>query len=414
MKIKTGCGITPVLSNWLYTDGCKFVLAVADVNTEPYARSLLAGLSCKTGLFVYPCAQLVPDEKAVGQLLLAADGAYDALLAVGSGTINDLVRYVSCRLGIPFYTAATAASMDGYTSKAAPVTVNGLKITYNAHAPKGVIGDTDIIEAAPPRMTAAGFGDMMGKFTSVLDWELESHIGDAGDFNPALAAEMLQIASTCRTDTQAGDILNALLSSGLVMERAGHTKPASGSEHHLSHFWEMMGLLRSQQSAQAAAPVHPPLHGEKVGAAVLISLRLYRILSQLNIDWHEAYRTAAEFDTMVWRQNIRRIYGPAADGVIDLWRDESPASRKAALKQIQNNWPLILSVLRKAENPGLIEKDLKRMGCPAAPREIGISRGDIKNGLLYAHWLRKRFTIWRLADLLGLLPGYAEEIANES
>ena len=49
------------------------------------------------------------------------------LLAVGSGTLNDVTKYVSARTGIPYVIAATAPSMDGYASTVAPTILDGFK-----------------------------------------------------------------------------------------------------------------------------------------------------------------------------------------------------------------------------------------------------------------------------------------------
>ena len=60
----------------------------------------------------------------------------DALVAVGSGTINDLCKYAAAKDGKPYVVFATAPSMNGYTSMNAAITVDGHKKTLPAATPR--------------------------------------------------------------------------------------------------------------------------------------------------------------------------------------------------------------------------------------------------------------------------------------
>lgn len=94
------------------------------------------------------------------------------MIAVGSGSINDSVKYVSSRLKVPYVIVCTAPSMDGYVSDGAPLIVDGFKISYPARLAYGVVGDTDIMKDAPMDLIRAGFGDVVGKITALADWDL--------------------------------------------------------------------------------------------------------------------------------------------------------------------------------------------------------------------------------------------------
>ena len=74
------------------------------------------------------------DATTVANLRHACADA-DALVAVGSGTINDLCKYAAAQDGKPYAVFATAPSMNGYTSKNAAITVDGHKKTLPAGAP---------------------------------------------------------------------------------------------------------------------------------------------------------------------------------------------------------------------------------------------------------------------------------------
>jgi len=382
------------LVGWLQEAGYTRLLTVADTNTAIFAKSEnLLTLSPTPGN-----PDLVPDETALGRIFVAAADA-QAIVAVGSGTICDLVRYVSFRLGLPYYVVATAASMDGYTSSVAPLTVDGFKQTFVTAAPVGVIVDPAIYTTAPARLTAAGFSDMMGKFTSVVDWEMEGLLfPENDDFCLASANEMRKTAEDCYIS---GDVMSALIISGLIMQKVGNSKPASGSEHHLSHFWEMKALSEGKL---------PALHGAKVGVATLAVLQATEWLLDEEINWARA----DDFDVHEWKNEMQNSFGPTANDILPLWADENPATRGALLERIKNHWAELRKIL--SQNIGLrskLEKSIASMDGPTTPAKIGVDRQEFFTGILYANRLRRRFTVWRLLDLLGLLPQYAQKLTDQ-
>src|SRR5688572_3263745 len=67
------------------------------------------------------------DTATVAQLTAALATPIDAIVAVGSGTINDLCKMAAVARGCPQLVFATAPSMNGYTSLSASVTEAGVK-----------------------------------------------------------------------------------------------------------------------------------------------------------------------------------------------------------------------------------------------------------------------------------------------
>ena len=112
------------------------------------------------------------DEATVGELLINLPDECDLMVAVGTGAINDMTRYFSFRMHRPFFTAATAAPMDGFASSLAVLNINHLKTSVDAQPPTAIIGDTEILKQAPYPMIAAGLGDLLGKATCLCDWKL--------------------------------------------------------------------------------------------------------------------------------------------------------------------------------------------------------------------------------------------------
>ena len=129
--------------------GYKKPFLVADVNTWAAAGALaaekldVAGISYKK--YIFNEKELIPDEKTLGSLMMAFSRDCDVIVAVGSGTLNDLCKFSSFQLGLDYMVFATAPSMDGFVSIGAALITNYVKTTYQAHVPLAVIGDTDIL-----------------------------------------------------------------------------------------------------------------------------------------------------------------------------------------------------------------------------------------------------------------------------
>src|SRR3954469_4955200 len=106
------------------------------------------------------------------QRVRAATAVADGLIAIGSGTINDLCKYAAHLDHKPYACFGTAPSMNGYTSVNAAIMEGGVKKSLAATAARGVFLDVEILSKAPRRMIAAGFGDSVCRPTAQADWLL--------------------------------------------------------------------------------------------------------------------------------------------------------------------------------------------------------------------------------------------------
>lgn len=202
----------------------------------------------------------------------------DCLVAVGSGTIHDLTRYCAYERGIPFVSIPTAASVDGYVSTVAAMSWYGFKKSMIAVSPILVVADSRVIADAPMRLTASGVGDLLGKYTALADWKItnilnEEYICDKICHMEYEALENLQksLDGLVSGDLKAyEELMYGLLLSGLAMQMTGNSRPASGAEHHMAHFWEM-AVINKELDAY---------HGEKVGVGLI----------QVSEIYHEAVR----------------------------------------------------------------------------------------------------------------------------
>lgn len=388
--------------------GFKKAFVVADVNTMKVAGekvlSLLKGANIEFSSYVFPDAHLVPDEHALGKLFINFDPSCDLIIAVGAGTINDICRYLSHRLGLPYYIVATAPSMDGYASTVAPLIRNNLKTTFECHTPYAIIGDLDIISQAPQEMVAAGYGDVLGKYTCLADWQLSSVINNEYycDRAAKLTRESLKrtIALSERIgerEPQAiGELMEALVLSGIAMSYVGNSRPASGSEHHVAHFWEMRLLWAGKEQA---------LHGAKVGISTVYILKLYHALLKENLDQTKLSAITAP-DGNDWVENIKRVFLEGAEEVILLEKESrknDPTLHRERIKSIAENWDKIVEILETVPSPQEAVALLETVHAHVDPASVGVEAQWIEDGLLYAKEIRARYTILQLLWDLNLL-----------
>ncbi len=382
---------------------------VADANTwkaageEALAELRGAGLASRATVFDEP--YLAADARSILRLLLDDDPRERLYVAVGSGTITDIVRFACHRTGRGFVSLATAPSVDAYSSIVAPLVVDGGKRTVPAAAPVAVFADTEVLARAPRPMIAAGFGDMLCKFTAVADWRLGSLLWGE-PFDEAIARRSVAAARSCADAAPAIGaaspegvvaLMRALVESGLCMAEAGHSRPASGAEHQYSHFWELR-LLREGRP--------PVLHGLKVAIGTLEAARLWdgvRGLSKSQAA--ERLGRAAPPRREAEEALIREAFGDAAEEAIacqERFLSMGTAERESLMAAIIDGWDGILALA--ASVPGLAEtrRLLALAGCPTDARELGLGQLEIALGMRSAHSIRDRFTVKKLALMIGL------------
>lgn len=352
--IRVGSGVMQELPGILRDLGASHIFLVADNYTYEAAGRQVEQLLDQAGLAYHKRVfqtetPLVPNEYALGSVLAAMTSQDDMLLAVGSGTLNDVTKYVSARTGMPYVIAATAPSMDGYASTVAPTILDGFKTTLPAVYPAAIVADVDILKDAPMPMLTAGFGDIIGKFTSLADWRL-SHQLNGEYYCPEVAGVIEAAVETCAANAQAlaqrepqaiQAVTEALILSGLAMGMVGVSRPASGAEHQMAHYWEMDALRRGEEH---------PLHGNAVGVGTVLAASLYEM--------------AAEY----------------------------------------------LPQGFAAPDKGQILACLQAAGSCADPKELGIRRELCLESLLHAMELRDRFTVQKLLEQKGKLSLCAQEL----
>ncbi|MGY4691353.1 sn-glycerol-1-phosphate dehydrogenase [Salibacterium sp. K-3] len=358
------------ITGYVREKGFQKVVIIEDTNTKKAAGDKIEQLFgyANTALETVLApenehGQVTADERTLIHIFVHIPEDTECLLAVGSGTIHDLTRFVSANMKIPFISVPTAPSVDGFTSKGAPLILNGVKKTIQAAAPLAVFADMNVLRQAPREMTAAGFGDMAAKATSLFDWDI-SHLIAGEPYNEWARHVMQKAWLQCRDQAEqiAGRkdeglavLMESLLLSGLVMMTLDHSRPASGAEHHLSHYWELAFLKEGRKQK---------LHGAKVGVATAVISDLYKRSfsrpEQIQVD-DPVYQRRWEENQEVIKQGIERM----------------PSS-------------------------GEMRELIGKIGGPAVPEELGLSHDLVQESLNEAHHLRDhRCTGLKLLHMSG-------------
>lgn len=382
---------------------------VADHNTYPIlgraVEDCLNSFGGQVRLTIIEGTPIIAAGDTILQLLTQVETLPQIFIAIGSGTITDVVRFTSFHLGRPFISIPTAPSVDAYTSMASPLIVSGVKQSFQGQIPEAIFIHTPTLENAPADMIAAGFGDMLGKYTALADWRL-GHMLWGEPYSEEIAAHSWQDLSNCIAHRQAiaarkpegiRALMESLLDSGLNMARQGSSRPASGAEHHLSHVWEMR-LLWNNRS--------PILHGVKVGIATLYAADLYAQLRQVDRWQVESWAASAALpDAGQSIREIRQLYTFGQDRII---AEQSrflnlTASEWEKLKhKVLSHWDEIQSTASTIPPRPELEAYLKDLHFPLRAADLGLTGEDIRLGLAGAHYLRDRLTVMKLLYLLNI------------
>jgi glycerol-1-phosphate dehydrogenase [NAD(P)+] len=355
------------LAAYLHNKRYEKVAMIADEHTfaaagRPLCDSLEKESVRYTVCLVQPDenGDVIADERSIVQVLLETPNDADVMIAVGAGTIHDITRFSSYKMNIPFISVPTAPSVDGFTSMGAPLIIRGVKKTIQAQAPIALFAHMDVLRQAPKSMIAAGFGDMVAKYTSLADWQFAHFMADEPycPFVHQLTEQSLKACVDHMDEIAAGEeqgihvLMDALLQSGIAMLLMGQSYPASGAEHHLSHYWEMEFLRQKKRQV---------LHGMKVGVSTPIV-----------IEWYQ------------------RVFLPMLNGL-----EERPGPiDEAKWERLKANAAYFREQLQSLPSPEQFRAMIGKVGGAIAPEQLGIDPQLVERSLREAHRLRSnRFTM---------------------
>ena len=404
-----GDGVLSSLPEVLSRFGAKKPYVLCDRLTYRAAGEQVCGILSGSGidfvLHIIEREHPAPDEKLVGEALMYCPNSCDCVIAVGGGVINDTGKVIASAKNVPDIIVGTAPSMDGFASATSSMERGGLKISLDTKCPDTVIGDTSILASAPAHMICSGIGDMLAKYVSLVEWRIANVILD--EYYCPVVADMVKDAlDTCVKEAKAavsGDkaaisaVLEGLVISGLAMNYAGVSRPASGMEHYISHIIDMRAL-------EFGTPWD--LHGIQCGIATLETVRAYEKLVTMTPDVESALRHAREFDLQGWNEHLRERLGKGAELVIagDLReRKYDLAKHEQRIRRIAEKWDEITEIIRTLPSSARLESFMRDIGHPTSFTELGLTDEDTREAFLMAKDIRDKYVLGKLMWDMGLI-----------
>lgn len=399
----------------------KKVVIVADDNTYNAAGRKVCGILDAAGTqmedsFIFKDPELYAEWSYLQQLEAYLKERDAVPVAVGSGVINDLTKLASHHLGRRYVIVGTAASMDGYTAYGASITYEGNKQTFDCPAPLGVVFDPAVAAKAPAGMSASGYADLLAKIPAGADWIISDAVGSEAidDFAFGLVQKNLRKALSDPAAVADGDVeatgmlADGLIMSGFAMQAISSSRPASGTDHQFSHFWDMEGLCYNGRHVS---------HGFKVGIGTMVSTACLEFLISKDLTRLDIDACVAAWPTWEAQEAyIRKIFegkpGHLARGLAESRAKYcGPEEIRCQLNAIVAVWPELRERIREQIIPFDDVKEMLRLvGAPSRPEEIGVSKARLRDTFKCIPFMRNRYTGIDLIYRAGLLDEVTEHI----
>ncbi len=328
----------------------------------------------------------------------------ETLVAVGSGTVNDLAKHVTAQDGRNYAVFGSAPSMDGYASQTVSMRLdNGLKASLRAHAPKGVFLDLSVLAAAPAYMAAAGFGDCICTSVARTDWWMSHRLLGTRFFEEpygilAIDSESLMLHAAGirqRNLSSIGYLARSLVLSGLGVHFTGVSNHGSMGEHQISHYIDCF-----------AGPRHPgTLHGQQVGVASLTMGRIQQHL--LESDTPPVLKP-----TRIDRACMAKRMGADIAAHCEAEYKEKALDEEGAERmnnRLAEIWPSLRAECSRWMDPvASMHQRLGAAGAPTTAAELGLPPEFYREAVRHGHEMRHRYSFADLACDAGLLDGLAD------
>jgi len=393
-------------------------ILIADKNTYPVAGEAVQALfekhSIEHKVFIFEDEEVIPADYEYVELVKKQLKHNDYVpVAIGSGTINDLVKRAAFEEERTYMVVATAPSVDGYTAYGAAINVDGFKMTLPCDAPKVVIGDAAILTSAPYPMIASGYADLSAKIPAGADWfiadglkieKMVPRIFDMvqKDLRDTLTNPKLLIEKDEETILK---LFAGLASVGYAMQEYKDSRPASGAEHMVSHIWEMNHLSLNGE---------PVSHGFKVAIGTLISTAF--ITELLKLSTKDIKELIEKHKPETWEERERKIQiafedSPALEGALKVCKAKFTKDLTKRHQILIKNWEKIKEKVTKQIIPF---EELKAMyieaEVPTQPKEIAATKELFIKGVTLAQMIRTRYTSFDLAYELGLFESILKTV----
>ena len=375
------------------------VLIVADENTYGVAgkKTEAALIGKELDRIIFGRDLLVPDERAIAKINEKITDETELVVGIGSGVINDLCKYTSFSAGLPYIIVATAPSMDGYASVGCALILEGLKVTLNGRVPMAILADTEVLAAAPLDMILSGYGDIIGKYSCLSDWRLSALVNGEYLCEEVWQATMREVEKTrtlsgkitSRDKDAVGSLMKSLVAVGVLMAYVGNSRPASGSEHHFSHYFEITGIIGGKEYLP---------HGIDVFYSAAETAKIREELLAL-----DALPCGSDYDDNARIKETERIYGNLAEETLALQeRVGFYGLIEKRLSVYRERWTEIRALLAEAPKFSEMKKMLSDVGMDYGDFVKFYGRERIDDGTLYAKDTKDRYTVlWMYYDVFS-------------
>lgn len=385
------------------------VLFISDGNTRPLGGETAINLLEKQGTIVDEVyfnqkEILVPNEKAIARVENNFSDGIELIIGVGSGVINDLSKYVAFSHNIPSMIIATAPSMDGFASSGAVMMLGGLKVTCTCKAPRYIIGDSDVLTNAPMDMIRSGIGDILGKYSALSDWKIANILSTDPmcDLIYTMVEEELIACSRSisaimqRNPNAIARLMKSLAIVGISLAYQESSRPASGSEHLISHFFELTSLMNKKSYFP---------HGIDVAySAIVTEILRKRLLEE------DTPSFTSSFNRSAWQKGLYRIFGSEMTQDIISLQEKAKTYTTDRSELIRYHWPEIKSALEQTPGVDFIIKKLEEADFHLGEFVEMYGMATIKDAVRYATDLKTRYTLLELLSDTGYLELYAETL----
>jgi glycerol-1-phosphate dehydrogenase [NAD(P)+] len=416
-EVSIGHGVLEQIPTIVQKFGGTKPFLLSDHNTHRAAGEKVETLLKEYGMeftsYVFPQDHLEPDEFPVGQAAMNFDRSCDFIIAIGSGTINDISKMLSKVTGLKYMIVGTAPSMDGFASNTSSMISAGIKVSIYTACPVAILADLDVVCQAPMKMLQAGLGDMLAKYISICEWRI-SHLVNGEYYCEEIASLVRRSLKKCvesadglaKRDPKAiGNILEGLVLSGMAMGFAGVSRPASGVEHYFSHVWDMRSLEFHTNS---------DLHGIQVGIGTVLALKAYEQVRAIQPDRTRALEYVNSFDHEAHNAFLQEYLGSSAADLILLEKKEGKydkAKHAKRLEVILDHWQDILNIINE-ELPALsdVRDLLTSLGAPVNPEALGFDREEVRKTFTVTKDIRDKYSASRLLWDIGELETVAERL----
>jgi glycerol-1-phosphate dehydrogenase [NAD(P)+] len=398
---------------------------------KPFVQALLhnAGYQVETLWLQGDQYGLVHADFEQVQRVHAAISPGAALVALGSGTVTDIVKHAACLYdgsrgpiyrahdreqgNIVYICCQTANSVTAFAANMAVLLKEGVKRTIPSRYPTAIISDLRVLASAPKTMTVAGLGDCCARFVAYGDWYLASVLGLVDFYSEAPLALLANLDTVLsehapgigqRTHEGEAVVARALLLAGIAQSIVNMSAPISGTEHVISHVLDMIADHYRRGLA---------LHGAQVGVATITAAQLYRRFLD-SFDPRHVNIASCYPENAPLQAHIRQLFSsidPSGAMAQECWRDYSQKltlwrQNRPHFEQFCANWynlhrPKLASLVCP---PQVVHTILAQAGAPLVPLDLDppISQAEYDFAVQNGHFIRARFVLGDLLYFLGL------------